>query len=429
MDTGKCSRCKDNEATVLSRRELFCQDCFIRFICGKQRKHMGSDRYKVKFSDDVKRDKVILPMSYGKSSLVLLDILISMFEEQTKNPRAKIGFEVDVVHINDSKVISYQDDVGSVLRKLKNHYALEKYPITFTDVGIESILNTGDVSSLTLHKDFTSTSTRGSSSVTMDDIFEGCPNRASKKDILDVIVKQLIERYAVAKGATSILWAHSMTSLADEVIALTVKGRGSEIFKQLTDGVVPFGESEIDVVHPLRDCSLGEIEKFVQMKGLEEFLLVPSDSPERMMNKQKTINEVVENYFKTVDSSDDNIVSTVVKTGAKLGEPRNFDGKVCSICNGKIYNDPMNWLKNITHHSNLPPETEVEKESLREWLDMNIQTGITDQESASANEIDFCYGCAVTVGGFNQSKIEWPVRRDVKQEVETILSEFIIDEE
>lgn len=425
MELGKCSRCKDKEADVLSRKELFCQNCFLRFIYGKQRKQMSSDKYKVKFNEHVVREKVVLPLSFGKNSLVLLDVLIGLFDEQMKNPRAKLGFEINVVHIDDSKVRNYHNDADTLIRNLKEVYHIERYPIKITKIEIQSFMNRGSAATVRLLSEFTSTKVALDGTVSIERIFEGCPNRASKQDLIQIIIKDLINNYSVSSGASSILWGHSMSSLANEVIALTVKGRGSEIYSNLTDGAETILGKSIDIIHPLRDCSDGEIDKFIEMKEMDQFTLQSVDRQENLMNKQKTINEVVSNYYKTVDGVDDNIVSTVVKTGAKLDEPTRFDGKFCSICDKKIYNDPMNWLKSITNKGERGPENEMEAVSLQEWETANKDTV---EELKQGETVNVCYGCAVTMSGFPGNSITWPVNTE-KKDIESILDEFIIGSE
>lgn len=385
---------------------------------------MSSDRYKVKFGDSVAQEKVILPLSLGKSSLVLLDVLVGLFDEQTRNPRAKLGFEIVVVHVDDSNVTRYRNGAKDLIRALEEHYDTQRYPISFKVVDIQSFMHRGARAKVRLLPDFASSkSSLDHDGSTIEQIFEGCPNRASREDLLRIIIADLINKYAASMGASSILWGHGMSTLASEVIALTVKGRGSEIHTQLTDGVQIMLGRDIDIVHPLRDCSEGEIDKYITMKQLERFIHLPVDEQEKMMNKQKTIPEVITNYYRYVDGADDNIVSTVVKTGAKLDEPRSFNGKLCTVCGKKIYNEPENWLRAMTHKGSRGPEDDLERGLLEEWKETN--NGPVEQVD-SGEPVSMCFGCIVTVGGFSRSELQWPIEE--KQSIQNILDEFIISD-
>jgi cytoplasmic tRNA 2-thiolation protein 2 len=389
---------------------------------------MNNDKYKVKFGESITREKVLFPLSLGKSSLVLLDILIALFDEQKKNPRAKIGFEIEVVHIDDSRVNKYSNTAKDLINGIKSSYNIDNYPIKFTVLKIQSFINRDNLALVRLLPNFISYMIPlPEKDSTIEKIFDGCPNRASKHDLLRVIVNNMIKSYALAAGASSILWGHSMSTLASEVIALTVKGRGSEIYSNLTDDTITLKGKQINIIHPLRDCSDGEIDKYVAIRDLEKFVLQPTENVNKLMNKQKTINEVVSNYYKTVDGADDNIVSTVVKTGAKLDKPKNFDNKICSICDNKIYSDPMNWLRNITYKGNRGPESEIEEESYKEWVESNKNV-FEELENSERMGVDLCFGCAVTVGGLSSCAVAWPVRQSEK-DIQDILDDFIIDDE
>jgi cytoplasmic tRNA 2-thiolation protein 2 len=429
-----CSRCKVDPAEVHSRKEAFCKSCFLRFISGKQRKQMSNEKYKIKFGENVTSEKVLFPISFGQSSLVLFDILISMYDEQLQNKRGKLGFEIDVLFIDDSSVEKYDKSYQEIVKSIRESYEMTKYPIKFTRVDLDSFLSDKKGNSLhkvTLLKDFTSFKYLAQDDeLTVEKLFKSCPNRASKHDLKQIILNDLINRYAYAKDIQSIIYGNNMNTLAEQVISLTVKGRGSEIYSGLTDGIKSIYGKEIEIINPLRDVSSREIALFSEFRNLIRFQIDETlDKYDKIMNKQKTINEVVSKYFKAVDTDYDNIVSTVVKTGAKLTEPKRFDDEYCAVCNGKIYNRPMEWLRDITYNGSRGPENEIEEESLQEWKDANSEF-LTFIEKVEKDAISICYGCAVTVGGNTDNSVVWPVRDTTEEEdKQQILDDFIIGDE
>ncbi|CDR46166.1 CYFA0S22e00782g1_1 [Cyberlindnera fabianii] len=424
-----CSRCKTEPAVILSRKELFCGSCFIRFISGKQRRHMGGDKFKVRFGTNIIRENVVFPCSFGKSSLVLLDIIFQQFNEQLKNPRVWIGFHLDVVFVDDGEVSGYKNDVKEIIEDIKKEYDTERFPVSFTIIPIDAYSQGKQMKRILVTPEFETLMNQmfQGEAKTVTEMLRIAPNRASRDDLQKVVIQELIMSHVIEQGATALIWGHNMSSLAGQVLALTVKGRGSEIHRHLTDYKDEIAGKEIDVIHPLRDVSQGEVEKFIKFRKLEKLLLITTQDSSKLMNKQKTVDEVVLQYYDTVDTADDNIVSTVVRTGAKLAEPKNYDGVKCIVCGGKIYNDPKVWLRDITYHGHRGPETELEKELLKEWeANQKINGVIRDSDDFETRSM--CYGCIVTVGGHAKSTITWPVRTDMAQKKE-ILDEFVIDEE
>ncbi|CCH40946.1 hypothetical protein BN7_480 [Wickerhamomyces ciferrii] len=393
---------------------------------------MGHDKFKVKFGDDFTPETVLFPISFGPSSIVLLDILISLYKEQLRNPRAKLGFKLLIIFIDDSSINPYENNVNEIYKSLEILYELSKFQIIFKKIDINSFINNKKLlNKITLFKDFTSFKIpKDLSSITsIKEILDVTPNRASKHDLIQIIKKELIKNFAYVNDCKTIIWGHNMSRLAEEVISLTVKGRGAEIFLNLTDGIEKYNEDfEIEHLHPLRDISQNEINIFINLQEISNLILIPKEKTDKLMVKQKTINEIVGDYYTYVDTEYDNIVSTVVKTGSKLVEPiKKYDHKNCSICKGKIYNDPMNWLRAITFNESIEPENELEFESLNEWKEANKED-LLELENSEKFPIDICYGCSVTLTGTKKSSINWPIH-DNKRSKQEILDEFIISDE
>lgn len=391
---------------------------------------MSDEKYKVKFGADIVPEKVLFPLSFGHSSIVLLDILVALYNEQLRNPRAKLGFQLIVLHIDDSSITEYENSISDIMKTAESRYNLSKYSIIFKRVDINSFINNKEaLHKVTLMKNFDTYKLQQTmdSLTSVKQILDACPNRASKHDLTQIIQRELIKNFAIVNDCKSIIWSHNMSRLAAEVIALTVKGRGSEIYSNLTDGVEHYKQWDIEHIHPLRDVSQNEINTFVEFQDLSNMILIPKDKVEKLMVKQKTINEIVTDYYKVVDTEYDNIVSTVVKTGAKLVEPKNYDGKICSICKGKIYNDPMNWSRAITFNESIAPENEAEEASLQEWREAN-KNDLIELETSEKVPVDICYGCSVTLCGGKKSTLVWPVH-DHERTKQEILDEFILDSE
>lgn len=79
------------------------------FIRGKLRKQINEERYKVKFGKSLElygTQKVLLALSGGESSIVLLDIIGALLEGQNKQHKGKQGFDLVVVNLDESEMDS-----------------------------------------------------------------------------------------------------------------------------------------------------------------------------------------------------------------------------------------------------------------------------------------------------------------------------------
>lgn len=401
---------------------------------------MSSQKFKIKFGPSAKPEKVLFACSFGESSIVLLDILVSWMKEQKANIRAKLGFELTVVFIDDSEFENYQNNVKDVVETLKEKYELDQLPVEFVVLHINAFF--ADQSNLTklritptyqsLQIPYHPTTTSPSFNIT--DLLQSLPNRASRHDLLQIIKSHLLSDYITThQEINTLLYASNMTTLANEVIALTVKGRGCEIHQVLTDGLCRFGESEVEVIHPLRDVAFTEIQTFINLHQLSPFTLIAESK--QLMNKHKTINEVVQQYYETVDTDNTgNIVSTVVKTGAKLDEPtknHTEEQGLCSCCGGKIYHHPQKWLRDISYTSSLGPQNALEMESLEEWKIHNKDLVHEEQEEKTVDseiEKGLCYGCIVTLS--SGKGLLWPdLKKREGRSTEEVLKDFVLDDD
>ena len=65
-----------------------------------------------------------------------------------------------------------------------------------------------------------------------------------------------------------------MTRLANEIIALTVKGRGSIIHKSIADHTETIDDKEIKVMFPLREILQAEISAYVKLAELNKYVIL-----------------------------------------------------------------------------------------------------------------------------------------------------------
>lgn len=427
-----CKRCKKEPTTIISRKDTFCENCFIRFIRGKQRKQMQDDKFKVKFNDKVSRPRLLLDMKNNHESYVLLDILVSMFNEQLgQGPKAIRGFDLIVCIINDFKDKEYPID----LKAIYEYYTedeLNRLGVEFISIDVNSFVSDNEIENLKLDLQNFQTymvknSTNSNEIKTYEELLLQLTDKSTREDIKNIIHKDLIIKTAKDKSCSIVLEPNSMTKMAVDILSDTIRGRGAEIPIKSTDKYI----GSLEILNPLRDVLNSEIKIYSDVRKLNELspILKLNSTISDVSTKNKTVDEMVTEYFDTLEVEYPETVSTVVKIGAKLTNPINSDDdknreNCCEICKVPIYHDPKKWLEQITVPGHVGPQNGEEKNNLRRYLDSIANDPRENElnELASAHVL-LCYGCMVTLGVSEVKDFQWP-KRPTREE---ILAEYILD--
>lgn len=457
-----CKRCTASEAVLVSRKEHFCNDCFIKFVSLKQRKQLMSDDYfqdifKMAYADkkrnqeeaDLQNSKsnVLVALSLGSSSLSVLDVLNDTLCEQKKSHRGKTGFQVEVLKLCHG---SERDNVCEKITGLKEKYHDNLDKIKFHVVERKEFFNgSSELQEFKLFIDTYQTyvkdiPTDRKQELSVEDIILNAPNKTSREDLLNVIDTHLIKKFALQHGFKAIVWGHSMTKLADEIISLTVKGRGAEIPHYLDNSSLDEEYNEgFRNLHPARDALLSELDAYCHIKSLSSFCyqytvqdtlfldkFVDKSTKNVKLIKSMTMNELARQYFDNIEGDYSNVISTVVRTGAKLAYPNmemehTNENKRCDVCNAIIYKNPVTWLDGITVNKAYEIQDEEEQANYEAWGKANnsdSQLSLQELQSEFPNKSNICYGCISTLTGMKNRKLEW-IKRD-ETELSNILQEY-----
>ncbi|SCW02420.1 LAFE_0F06040g1_1 [Lachancea fermentati] len=462
-----CQRCKVSSASVLSRKEYFCDTCFRKFVSLKQRKQMMSGEYfqqlfKVIYQDKKKtqeeadminnESRILVPLSLGSSSLVLLDILNDTLTEQKLTHKGKTGFQVDVITLF---LTSEATKVREFVEKLKSERYVSNYDkLNFHLIDIQSFFQSGTHLFRVILDDISYTAKKSKlneNEYSVQGLLESFTNRSAREDIFSILVERLIKTFAYQHSFKAILWGHSMTRLADGIISSVVKGRGSQIPDALDDENMDSSyECRFKNLHPLRDVLLSEIDAYCFITGLTEYtyqyrpqqnLLLASDSTKGSNNatsrlaRNMTINELARQYFENIEEGYSNIISTVVRTGAKLTSPIDTlsEQQQCCICEQRIYKDGSAWLRDITVNNGHPLEGREDEAYFKLWSESQQgqersgYISLKTQMAAKGLDAPICYGCIITLGDVKNKTICWPICEEI--ESRKVLNEFIIGDD
>ncbi|VEU19480.1 DEKNAAC100003 [Brettanomyces naardenensis] len=418
MVIAQCQKCKREPSTVVSRKETFCKSCFLKFVKGKQRKQMKDGRFKVKYgrNEDQTTEKTvsaILAFRFDGSSLVLLDILISWLEEQlAMSPRAHVGFNLTVLCYSLEQPQSWIAEKATQIKtKYHGEEGISRLHVKFEilDCNDEVKRNEG-LSGIYLTDHFESLIDR-SNKVKGDAlkmIDTQIQDKSAQEDLKSVVERDVIVRHCLQLECSILLLPDCMSELAISVLAFTARGRGERISETLGDNYIDVDGNRLEVLYPLRDILKSEIESYLKICDLERFQAPKIDNTFKSV-KNKTVNELVREYFESVEPEYPEVISTVVKAGSKLRIPfSEGDVKRCGICREIINDDPQNWLESITVNEGIPAKTEEEKRNYELYLSSIQRPEERELYTAGNKEsISLCFGCVADLRNL-RGKFSWP---------------------
>lgn len=387
---------------------------------------MQDEKFKVKFNDRVSIPKILFDMRDDNQSYVLLDILISMLQEQLlQGPKALRGFDLIIAIVNDRLP---NIDISKIERfYTKNE--LQRLGIQFVEIDCNDYVKKNKFENLKLDLSNFQTFILPDNNDTKINSYHELLNlqildNSTREDLANIIHDDLVFQTANDLKCKIMIKSDSMTQIAINILSDTIRGRGSEIPLKTQDIFI----KDFEIIHPLRDVLNSEVKIYSNIRSLNDLSsnLKLSASKSDISTKNKTVGKMVTEYFTSLEVEYPETVSTVVKIGAKLSSSNsnNKSNGHCEICKIPIYNDPKLWLEQITVPGSVPPQSEEENANLQRYLDSlgddNLQNNLDSENTKKAK---LCYGCMVTLGVSNVSDFVWPCR-PTKEE---ILSEYILE--
>lgn len=361
-----CIRCKVVPSQLTSRAEDMCIDCFIKFLRYKLRKQMGD--FKVNYAPGAVDQHILLPLSFGKSSLALLDMMCDLIRLQKERNNGKQGFYLHALHISEET-----DDSQKRLDQLA-----EKYPeCMFSHVLKPSSIPLGNIVLVDEEK---------SDMVTgVSEIAKHLKSRSSQQDFLKLTIRQIIDLVALQKGYQTITYGLCMTALAELVISLTAKGRGAVI----SDYICPAETRDPRIIYPLGDILDTELDLYLGLQDIEHFAIPKSEPP--ATKKLQSIDELVSQYFTDVDKDFPGVIPTVVRTAYKVEAKNQEFESLCRLCQDPVQKGSARWLEGIT------------------------------VKSQQVIPKDLCYGCTVMIQNSELGSLNAP-----RYEKSDVLNEYLL---
>lgn len=275
---------------------------------------------------------MLLPISFGVSSVTLLHILDGHLRRQQENTGRK-GFALCVLYVDTSTVEKDRSAVGQ-LEQLEERYPGHAYssaPLAdiFTGKDAKEALE-GLPGSDTKEE----AGPRRSNQSRLGELIASLPSASSGADVISILRTKLIMGMAQKYDCEGILWGDSTTRLAEKTLAETAKGRGFSLPWQVADGPSPHG---ITFNYPLRELLRKELLAHADMVSPSLTPLISNQSATVQAptsSKNTTIDDLMKQYFESVEENYPSIVANVVRTSTKLETPSAQPAdQLCRLCN------------------------------------------------------------------------------------------------
>lgn len=318
-----CVECRESDTDLNIRNRRLCIECFSRYVNSKVLKRMESYRFKTLAGDQ--RCRLLLPLSGGISSLVLLQVLDAQLQRQIAK-RNMTAYDLIIAHVvlPDESASAFNDEqLGQLTQKFSSHIFLPKFEFSASlslDKTLEQDLkNLGlERQSQELDVEFSNRIMASTTSVT------------TRADLQSILLRRLIVAIATTHGCESIVWGHSDSRLAALALADVAKGRGGSVPSTIADGPSPFG---VNFNHPLRDLFKTELDTYASIlpEPLVEAGAAPRLNNQPPSNLRNTaIDALLTDYINTQGLKYPSIMANVVRTAGKL-EVRHGPN-LCQVC-------------------------------------------------------------------------------------------------
>ncbi|KAL8824935.1 MAG: hypothetical protein Q9191_004721 [Dirinaria sp. TL-2023a] len=295
---------------------------------------------KIRSSFHEAANKLLLPLSFGVSSVSLLHVLDQHLQFQID----RTGHTTYTLHvlIIDEKAVTCRETCDALLPNLRQRFPLHTYSI----IPIEEVFNYDELCLTQISEDFRHLGENPSFSRrdTLTSILSSLPSASSRVDISNILRTRLISAFAERQQCYGVIFGDTTTRLAQKTIAETAKGRGGSLPWLTADGIMRSG---LKVIYPMRDILKKEVLMYaetVEPPLDSSVLLQESASYEPPSSKNITIDDLMGQYFESVEHNYPSIVANVVRTsGRLLPLPLSKSSELCLLCGHPMEKSHHAW--------------------------------------------------------------------------------------
>lgn len=239
----------------------------------------------------------------------------------------RAAYELVVIHIEQHVEAADRENTSIILGKYKSRYPRHSY----LSIGLEEALSLKDINWDALGISQLPTEEAGKPATeSLQQLIGALPSATSRADILSTLLTRLLVDVAKRNDCESILFGDSTTKLAEKTLTETAKGRGFSLPWQVADGNSPYG---VGFNYPMRDLLKKELVAFSSLVALDDLVTYDKvSSPVSVSSKSTTIDDLMAQYFESVEENYPSIVANVVRTSSKLKPLASESTTACSLC-------------------------------------------------------------------------------------------------
>lgn len=284
------------------------------------------ESYRAKNDSLHRQRKLLLPVSGGVSSVVLLQVLDSHIQKQLAS-RGRAAYDlhvlvVDTSCIDQSPVIV--ESFGCFKEAFPSHHVslLSLDAVFQMDNDVHAALST-----LGFQKQG-----HEEPEAELQRLMKFAMTPTTRSDLFEILLLRLIVAFAKSQDCEGILWGHSDSCLAATTLSNVAKGRGAALPNQIGDGLSPWG---IYFNYPLRDLFKLELELYSSLLSTQLSKIIVPDPPTPTTSsiRDTSIDDLLTNYINSQGAKYPSIMANVVRTASKLQMPATAEADVaCSLC-------------------------------------------------------------------------------------------------
>lgn len=317
-----CRRCQLTEHVINVRTEPLCKHCFSKYVQTKVVKRMES--FRVRNAAPGEPRKLLLPLAFDACSLALLHILTHHQRGQTEKT-GRTGYELCVLHIDNGSSAAVDD--GSSFEKVKSRYPEHHYQT----MPLSKLFALEDMSALFPEAASSEHGEELNDIQRLSGLLSSSQSVTTRQDTVQTLTRRLAVHQARHAGCEAVIWTDSTTRLAERVLAETAKGRGFSLPWLVADGESLLG---IPFYFPLRELLTKEAHAYVSLlEPAMDSNVVRSEERAPVSTRNTTIDDLMQQYFQSVEQEYPSIVANVVRTTSKLKPPPiSTVEQVCELC-------------------------------------------------------------------------------------------------
>lgn len=286
------------------------------------------------FGLDGPRNQLLLPVSLGVSSSVLLHILYADRQYRLNNGRP-LGYDFHILVIEPSTVAAAGDPFDQNYEALQNNFSMP----TTTRIPFHSIFDyVPDMENIMREyagSQFADDSSR-SNEERLAAFRASVSTATSKADVDAILMTRLVVEFAKKAGCESVIWGDSDSRLAAKALAGVAKGRGASLTWQVSDGMTPWG---VRFEYPLRDLYKTELFLYESVcPELSEIVIPDAPPSENVLTKNLSIDELMLRYVQNQGAKYPGVMANVARTANKLNPSISDSATTCALCSGLVGN-------------------------------------------------------------------------------------------